>query len=245
MENELFGRWNYPLGVTMYGLLETGRLLNRLDIQEYVLRHVEFTAGHYEYSLWDREEFGAAGLNNQLSDIDSLDDCGSFGALAILADRIRSLKGVRKAADDIARYIMDTQSRLADGALYREVGVSPSMHLTMWCDDMYMSVPFLCRYAELSGDSRYLDEAARQLLLYKSYLYMPDLQLMSHVYDVRRGQPSRTVWGRGNGWVFFSLSELLAVLPVGHPDYMELLLLSRSGGGIPPRAGSAWVMAPC
>ena len=71
----------------------------------------------------------------------------------------------------------------------------------MWCDDMYMSVPFLCRYAELSGDSRYLDEAARQLLLYKSYLYMPDLQLMSHVYDVRRG-PSRTVWGRGNGWVF-------------------------------------------
>ena len=111
----------------MYGLLETGRLLNRLDIQEYVLRHVEFTAGHYEYSLWDRAEFGAAGLNNQLSDIDSLDDCGSFGALAILADRIRSLKGVRKAADDIARYIMDTQSRLADGALYREVGVSPSI----------------------------------------------------------------------------------------------------------------------
>ena len=74
-----------------------GRSLNRLDIQEYVLRHVEFTAGHYEYSLWDRAEFGAAGLNNQLSDIDSLDDCGSFGALAILADRIRSLKGVRKA----------------------------------------------------------------------------------------------------------------------------------------------------
>ncbi|MEC0307185.1 glycoside hydrolase family 88 protein [Paenibacillus lautus] len=228
LENELFGRWNYPLGVTLYGLLESGRLLNRPDIQEYVLRHVEYAAGHYEYSLWDREEFGAAGLNNQLSDIDSLDDCGSFGALSILADRIRSLKGVRKAADDIARYIMDKQSRLEDGALYREVGVSPSMHLTMWCDDMYMSVPFLCRYAELSGDSRYLDEAARQLLLYKSYLYLPDLQLMSHVYDVRHGQPSRTVWGRGNGWVFFSLSELLAVLPFGHPDYEELLLFYRA-----------------
>lgn len=56
---------------------------------------------------------------------------------------------------------------------------------------------------------------------------MPDLQLMSHVYDVRQGQPSRTVWGRGNGWVFFSLAELLAVLPTGHPDYEPLLQFYR------------------
>jgi len=227
LENELFGRWNYPLGVTLYGLLETSRTLHRPDLEHYVLRHVEFATSHYEYAVWDRERFGAAGLNNQLSDIDSLDDCGSFGALAILADRLGPLKGARRAADDIARYIMTVQSRLPDGALYREVGVSRSMDLTMWCDDMYMSVPFLCRYAELTGDSRYLDEAAKQLLLYKSYLYMPDLQLMSHVYDVRRGLPSRTVWGRGNGWVFFSLAELLAVLPTGHPDYERLLQFYR------------------
>ncbi|MDD9271615.1 glycoside hydrolase family 105 protein [Paenibacillus sp. GCM10023248] len=223
LENELFGRWNYPLGVTLNGLLETSRLLARADIAEYVTRHVEFATSTYAYSLWDRKHFGAAGLNNQLSHIDSLDDCGSFGALAILADRQRQLTGARAVAEDIADYIMNVQDRLEDGTLYRRIGVSPSMHNTMWCDDMYMSVPFLCRYSELSGDSQYVEEASRQMLLYKKYLYMPQRQIMSHVYDVGSGKPSLTTWGRGNGWVFFSLAVLLQALPKGHANYKGIL----------------------
>jgi unsaturated rhamnogalacturonyl hydrolase len=227
LENELFGRWNYPLGVTLFGLLEASSQLGRRDYAEYVARHVEFSTSTYEYSLWDRERFGAAGLNNQLSHVDSLDDCGSFGALAILAGRIRPLKGVRKASDDIARYIMEEQDRMEDGALYRKAGVSISMRNTMWCDDMYMSVPFLCRYAEMTGNPAYVDEAARQLLLYKNYLYMPELKIMSHVYNVSEGRPSGTAWGRGNGWVFFSLAVLLSVLPAEHKDRPAVLAFYR------------------
>lgn len=228
LENELFGRWNYPLGVTLFGLLETSSLLKRGDLAEYVARHVEFATSMYEYSLWDREQFGAAGLNNQLSDIDSLDDCGSFGALAILAgERVRPIKALRQVSDDIAAYMMAVQSRMPDGTLYRRIGVSPSMHNTMWCDDMYMSVPFLCRYAALTRDSRYIAEAARQLLLYRSYLYMPEQQIMSHVFDVSRMEQSRTAWGRGNGWVFFSLATLLAVLPQEHTQYDAILAFYR------------------
>ncbi|SFE34329.1 Rhamnogalacturonyl hydrolase YesR [Paenibacillus algorifonticola] len=227
LENELYGRWNYPLGVTLSGLLGSSRLLQREDLANYVAGHVEFATSTYAYSLWDRERFGAAGLNNQLSHIDSLDDCGSFGALAIMAEQLRSIEGSRAVADDIAHYIMNVQDRMEDGALYRKVGVSPSMHNTMWCDDMYMSVPFLCRYAELSGDAGYMGEAARQLLLYKKYLYMADRQIMSHVYDVRNSKPSGTVWGRGNGWVFFSLAVLLEVLPRTHESYPSILAFYR------------------
>ncbi|GAA4860030.1 hypothetical protein GCM10023310_44090 [Paenibacillus vulneris] len=227
LENELFGRWNYPLGVTLFGLLETSHVLQRTDLSDYVLKHVEFATSTYAYSLWDRERYGAAGLNNQLSHIDSLDDCGSFGALAILANRLRPLKGAPAVFDDIAHYIMDVQDRMPDGALYRHIGVSPSMHNTMWCDDMYMSVPFLCRYAEHTRDIRYIDEAARQLLLYKNYLFMPEQSIMSHVYDVNLGKRSQTAWGRGNGWVFFSLAVLLAVLPQDHAAYPDILSFYR------------------
>jgi rhamnogalacturonyl hydrolase YesR len=227
LENELFGRWNYPLGVTLFGLLEASKQLGRRDLADYVARHVEFAASTYAYSLWDREQFGAAGLNNQLSHVDSLDDCGSFGALSILASRIRPIKGVEQTADDIARYIMEEQDRMPDGALYRKAGVSISMRNTMWCDDMYMSVPFLCRYAELSGNPAYVDEAARQLLLYKNYLYMPDRQIMSHVFNVSENRQSGTAWGRGNGWVFFSLAVLLSVLPQDHRDYPAVLAFYR------------------
>jgi unsaturated rhamnogalacturonyl hydrolase len=227
LENELFGRWNYPLGVTLFGLLEASKQLGRSDLADYVARHVEFATSTYAYSLWDREYFGAAGLNNQLSHVDSLDDCGSFGALSILASRLRPIKGVEQAADDIARYIMEEQDRMPDGALYRKAGVSISMRNTMWCDDMYMSVPFLCRYAELSGNPAYVDEAARQLLLYKNYLYMPERQIMSHVFNVSENRQSGTAWGRGNGWVFFSLAVLLSVLPGEHRDYPAVLAFYR------------------
>lgn len=223
LENERFGRWNYPLGVTLYGLLQLGKELDRPDVCDYVLRHVEFATAKFEYSLWDRERYGAAGLNNQLSDIDSLDDCGSFGALMILAGRERPLKGAQQVADHIADYIMHKQDRLDDGALYRRVGVSRSMDNTMWCDDLYMSVPFLCRYAEITGNTAVLDDAARQFLLYKSYLYMPDQQIMSHVFDVEQWKPTLTPWGRGNGWVLFSLSELLPLLSEEHELYADLL----------------------
>ncbi|WP_433583756.1 glycoside hydrolase family 88/105 protein [Paenibacillus amylolyticus] len=223
LENEWFGRWNYPLGVTLYGLLQLGKVGQRSDIRDYVLNHIEFASSRFSYSLWDRERYGAAGLNNQLSHIDSLDDCGSFGATMLLADRERKLDGVSETAAHIADYILHQQSRLEDGTLYRKIGVSRSMDNTMWCDDLYMSIPFLCRYAEWSGDDKLLDEAARQVLLYKKYLYIPELQIMSHVFDVERGEPTRTPWGRGNGWVLFSISELLTALPHEHPSYTVLI----------------------
>ncbi|MDQ0656512.1 rhamnogalacturonyl hydrolase YesR [Paenibacillus sp. W2I17] len=145
----------------------------------------------------------------------------------LLADRERKLDGVSETAAHIADYILHQQSRLEDGTLYRKIGVSRSMDNTMWCDDLYMSIPFLCRYAEWSGDDQLLDEAVRQVLLYKKYLYIPELQIMSHVFDVERGEPTRTPWGRGNGWVLFSISELLTALPHEHPSYTVLIQFYR------------------
>jgi rhamnogalacturonyl hydrolase YesR len=86
-----------------------------------------------------------------------------------------------------------------------------------------MSTPFLCRYSALTGDSRYIDEAARQFRLFRSYLYMPEQRIMSHVYDFKYSRRTDIPWGRGNGWVLFSLSELLEVLPEPHPDRPFLL----------------------
>lgn len=222
LENEFFGKWNYPLGVTLYGLLEFSKEFNQPSVFDYVKEHVDFTVSTFKYSLADKELFGAAGINNQLSDIDSLDDCGSFGALMLLADKEQAIDGSRFVADYIADYIMHKQSRLPDDTLYRKVGVSESMHMTMWIDDLYMSIPFLCRYAEISKDDQYLKEAAKQLLLYKKHLFLDELNLMSHVYHVEKEKRTNTVWGRGNGWVIFSLAELLKLLPNEFEEYRPI-----------------------
>jgi rhamnogalacturonyl hydrolase YesR len=79
----------------------------------------------------------------------------------------------------------------------------------------------------VTAEADAIDEAAKQFLRFKRYLYMSEQQIMSHVYDFKYGLPTRIPWGRGNGWVLFSLSELLERLPETHEDREELLAMFR------------------
>ncbi|QAY65054.1 glycoside hydrolase family 88/105 protein [Paenibacillus protaetiae] len=227
LENAMFGKWNYPLGVTLYGIMRTGELLDDPHYIHYAAEHIEQCTALHDYSLWDGNKFGSPGTNHQLSFIDSLDDCGSFGAVMLEACKHRPLEGAAQAAAHIALYISRKQDRLEDGALYRVRGTTDFMADTMWCDDLYMSTPFLCKYYERTGETAYLDDAAQQFLLYRKRLFMPEHQIMHHVYDLKFGKPNGVAWGRGNGWVLFSLTELLAVMPHTHRLYPPILAFFR------------------
>ncbi|MGC5774978.1 glycoside hydrolase family 88/105 protein [Paenibacillus pabuli] len=228
LENTHYGKWNYPLGVTLLGLLQIGQELGREDYVQYVRDHIGLSTSFDRYGLWDREGYGAAGINNQLSAIDSLDDCGSFGSTLLAAMELGDIRGGRDTADRIASYITDEQERLEDGAFYRVRGSGEMCQETMWCDDLYMSTPFLMRYGQLTGDTSYWDDAINQFLMFRKYLYIPEQQIMSHVYDFVRGRATGIPWGRGNGWVLFSLTELLSILPSDHVKRPELLSFYRN-----------------
>lgn len=217
-----FARWDYPLGVTMYGLLKTGRLLERQDIIEYALNHIRMCTDYYEYALWDKAAYGFPSVNQQLVLIKMLDNCGSFGSSMLEAYREAQDEGFVRVAEQIAAFIRDRLERREDGAFYRICAGEYSEN-SMWADDLYMSTPFMRRYYEMTGDEAFLDDAARQFLLYKNYLYMPEERIMSHVYDFKYGTATKVPWGRGNGWCAFSLSELLEVLSDEHPNRKELL----------------------
>lgn len=217
-----FGRWDYPLGVTMYGLLRTGRELERPDITEYAYRHIRSCTDWYEYSLWDYEQYGFPGINHQLVLIRMLDNCGSFGS-AMLEAHLQSPDGsYTRIADTIADFMLRKLERKEDGAFYRTCEGEYSAN-TMWADDLYMSAPFLIRYSDVTGDRSALDEAAKQFLLFRRYLFIEEQGIMSHVYDFKYEKATQVPWGRGNGWVLFSLSELLERLPANHPDREALL----------------------
>ena len=218
-ETALFGRWTYPLGVTLYGLLSAGRELNEPYYIRYVASHVARVASIHPYALWDTEHFGFAGVNQQLCWLDALDDCGSFGSLMLECDGGKTPE-VREIARRIADYMLNEQPRTETGAFCRRDG-------TVWADDMYMSVPFLCRYSALTGDPAGIDTSADQLLKYRDLLYMPSRKLMAHMMCLRHGKNNGIPWSRGNGWVIFSLSELFLKLPEDHPDRAPLLAFFR------------------
>jgi unsaturated rhamnogalacturonyl hydrolase len=227
-ENSLYGRWNYPLGVTLYGLLHSAKLLGSEETQRYLVDHMRFCSDIFDYAMWDRQQYGGAtNVHHLLTSIDSLDDCGSFGSSLLEVMKYFEIPGGRAIADYVADYISNKQVRLPDGTFFRKHLMHVFHEDTLWADDLYMSVPFLCRYYQLTGEARYIDDAARQFLGFRKMLYIPEKKLMSHVHDLKRGLPTGIPWGRGNGWVLFSLSELLAVLPKDHALRGDVLAMYR------------------
>ena len=223
-ENTLFGRWNYPLGVTMYGLLHTAIAIGSEDIKNYIKDHVQLCIDTLEYALWDKEQYGGAtSIHNLLTSIDILDDCGSFASMMLEVNKYLGLRDVKKVADYVGDYIYNHQSRLEDGTFFRKEMMHHFHNMTMWADDLYMSVPFLVRYSQFTGDQKYLDDAANQFFGFKKRLFMPEEKIMSHVYDFKYDSKTNVPWGRGNGWVVFSMTELLEVLPEDHPKRNDLI----------------------
>ena len=238
-ENLLFGHWNYPLGVTLYGLMETGRLFIKSGksagsaITEYVLSHVEKSLRTLEYALFDKANFGGATVvHHLLTSIDSLDDCGSFGALVLETVKGRDSSMLQQdldlAVNYVAGHIIKKQDRRPEGCFWRRDMMHHFHNGTLWADDLYMSVPFLCRYAQYKGDKSVLDLAALQFEGFRKHLFMEEAGLMAHVYDFKRDMNTGVPWGRGNGWTIFSLSELLVALPENHPRREFLLAFFRT-----------------
>ena len=217
-----YGRWDYPLGVTVYGLLQAGRYMQRPDITRYAAEHVQSCTQMYAYSLWDREQYGFPAINQQLIMLKMLDNCGSFGSAMLEAYTECKDPTILPIADRIADFMLSRLERRADGAFYRTC-VGEYAENTMWADDLYMSTPFLVRYARVTGNSAALDEAAKQFSLYRKYLFMPEYKIMSHVYDFKYEQATQIPWGRGNGWTLFSLTEVLEALPEEHPERPALI----------------------
>jgi unsaturated rhamnogalacturonyl hydrolase len=222
LDNGLFAKWNYPLGVTLYGLMQTGRLLEKRGILDYAISHITECTRIYRYAKWDAEQYGYPSVDNQLVEMDMLDDCGSFGSAVLEAYRDSQDPNTPYVVEQIANHMQHNQERLEDGAFFR-LSSNPLRGHTMWADDLYMSTPFLVRYYKLTGDTRYLDDAAKQFIQFKKYLFIPEYKIMSHVYDFQHNKATQVPWGRGNGWVFFSLSELLEVMPETHAERATLL----------------------
>lgn len=234
-DNPLFGHWNYPLGVTLYGLVETERMLSSSDpslayrIAEYLENHIQASLDSYAYAMWDKEHLGGStAVHHLMTSLDSLDDCGSFASTVLEVGKDHELHGFEEIIEVVRTYISKIQPRLSDGTFFR-TGLMHEFHEnTMWVDDLYMSVPFLIRYSIYAKDDSYLEDAINQFFGFAKYLYMEDKGLMSHVYDFERNIATGIPWGRGNGWALFSLSELLMVLPDNHSKRKKLLTFFRS-----------------
>ena len=76
----------------------------------------------------------------------------------------------------------------------------------MWIDDMYMITAAQAQAYRATGDRKYIDRAAKEMVLYLDELQKPN-GLFYHAPDVP------FFWGRGDGWMAVGMAELLRSLP--------------------------------
>jgi unsaturated rhamnogalacturonyl hydrolase len=148
----------------------------------------------------------------------NLDDAGSLCAALIKAERA-GIPRLEPWIENFADWVSTRQFRLSDGTYARNQPLPNSM----WVDDLYMSVPCLAQMGVRTGDGRYFDEAARQILQFHSRMFVPEKNLWMHGWIQEMSPHPAFHWGRGNGWAFMATAELLSVLPKNHPDRARVL----------------------
>lgn len=221
----IYNRWAYANGVLHIAFNSLGTEIKEDRYINYTKKNFEFFYKDYNYlkSVYNGQSKWNFPLG-QAFVMEELDDCGAIGASLIELYLISKKAPYKEFIDRTANHIMNVQMRMEDGTLSRP---KPEKN-TVWADDLYMSVPFLARMGKLSGDKRYYDEAARQVILFNHHLYDENSGLFWHCYYGEQKKTGATFWGRCNGWVIMATADLLQFLPENHSKRDSIIsLLNR------------------
>jgi len=97
---------------------------------------------------------------------------------------------------------------------YAEKGYS--WQTRIWIDDMFMITTIQSQAYRATGQRKYIDRAAYEMVFYLKEIQQPN-GLFYHA-------PSAPFfWGRGNGWMAAGMAELLVALPVDNTDRLVIM----------------------
>lgn len=223
-----FNKWQYVNGVLTVGMLRTSALLNDKKYMEYSKKNFNFIFDNLDYF---KRQFDAGTTTVEYRPvfrIGSLDDCGSMSAGLLDLYAFDKREDYMEYLNRVGDYIINKQVKFPDGTLAR----NGPRKMTLWADDLYMSVPFLARMGKLTGNRKYTDFAIQQVENFNRYIYDSAAGLYHHVFYNDQNMNGVAHWGRCNGWVAVAQAELLANLPLDHPkrDMLIKLLLRQIAG---------------
>ena len=234
-----FNKWMYVNGVLTVGMLRVSNILKDQKYTDYSRKNFSFIFDNLDYF---KRQFDAGKQNIEYRPvfrIGSLDDCGSMsaGLLDVYAfdKRADYLDYLNRVSD----YILTKQVRFPDGTLAR----NNPRKMTLWADDLYMSVPYLARMGKLTGDNKYFDFAIQQVESFNHYIYDTAAGLYYHAFYNDENMNGVAHWGRCNGWIALAQVELLNNLPANHPKrpaLIKLLLRQIAGFSRYQDPGGMW-----
>lgn len=219
-KRDSYADWNYANGATLWSLMA----LENDKYVQFVKKYSHFILENYDFFKWQYDSLHAyRGSYHRMFRQSMLDDSGTPALPFIELYLKEKDPALKKVIDPIADYVYKEQMRLKDGTFCRPEPIN----YTVWADDLFMSVPFLLRMARITGDQKYYDDAAKQVLNFKTYLLESSTGLYKHGWFSNTQEKSVAYWGRANGWVVWATTELLTWLPATHPAYKAILKMFR------------------
>lgn len=212
-----FGQWFYAVQVGLHGLMYAAKTTGNMEHLKYYVDSIQTMADYFEYKDWDKEMFGDPTLTPRAWGLPDLDACGTIGVSMIETYEMTGNPRLLPVIHAIGDAVMTHIPRFEDGTFFRVT--------TMWADDLYMSCPFLVRLFRLTGDKAYEEQVHLQVEGFRKRLWMEEEQIFSHIYFPGEERMSGIPWGRGNGWIAVTLTEILTLLPEKNPHWEEELLL--------------------
>lgn len=142
-------------------------------------------------------------------------DYNMFGSLAFKLYQITKDERYKVIGLDYA----DTQWEVSGNAKLEEKAWAEkgfSWQTRLWIDDMYMITVVQGEAYKVTGDKKYLDRAAQEMVMYLDELQRPN-GLFYHAPDVPY------YWARGNGWMAVGMPDLLRMMPEDHKDRPRIM----------------------
>jgi unsaturated rhamnogalacturonyl hydrolase len=215
-----YNDWRYWNGVLNIAMLQIVESLDEQKYRDFAVKNYEFAfdnlplfkKNYHGQSKWSYP-FAQAILTEEL------DDCGAMGGGLIEVNKISPRKDYNEYLLVAASHIINQQDRLLDKTLVRKA----PHEMTLWADDLYMSIAFLSRMGKWTGENKYFDDAILQVENFTKYLYNPTKELYYHAWydDLKTNGVAH--WGRCNGWVMMAQVDLLSNLPENYPNRDKLI----------------------
>lgn len=186
---------------TWYGALTFASLAKDTDLSNRL-------AGHFE------PLFGEDSIH--IPPADHVDNT-VFGSLALelyLQTRDPRYKAIGLRFADAQWEAPPATHATEQAVKYHNEGLSWQTRL--WIDDMYMITMIQSQAYRATGNKKYVDRAAEEMVFYLNSLQKSN-GLFYHAPEIP------FFWGRGNGWMAAGMTELLRVLPKDNPNRARIM----------------------
>lgn len=217
--------WDWGAGVLMFGLMQAYYQTNEKPL-------VDFIKKWFDYHVTD-EGF-------QMNHTDEVAPAAVLADLILAGELNQDSEHYQNVLKNTYDYLTRTKPKKLKGCK-DENGQRKPVQLQWrgrtWLDDLFMTAPFMIRYAQTKNDTTLYSKIGKHFLAHRdlSQCHKKNSFLMKHGnylfkdYKLLFWLPAANVaWARGNGWYVSALADFLSKLPRQHVMHFEMVVLFKN-----------------